>query len=197
MKVYISYFYQIRNFDKYIIPLSTAMFDPKWYHDNQESTHLFWDKNGVINGLRCYQLIFNHKKYNDWCGSTCAYKDKTPLCPYLNAYRRMLGMIEWSNLMEFFKSSITYVASHNKDLDNIDKYNVCLIVYETPTNPCSERRELIKWFKEQGVDLIEWDKDLDSTKMPEPIDVKGIKEEAKKHPFNVPEEGFVIKIKED
>lgn len=169
MKVYISYFYQIRNFNKYMIPLSTAMFDPGWYHNNEDSRTLFWDKNGVINGLRCYQFIFNKDKYEGWCSDECRFKLKkqesgeteTINCPYLDAYRRMLSMISWSELMEFFRNIITYVAGHNKDLDNIDKYNICLIVYEPPKSVCSERFELIKWFKEHDIELIEWNKEVE------------------------------------
>lgn len=143
-----------------MIPLSTAMFDPKWYHEGEDETHLFWDKNGVINGLRCYPFIFKREKYNDWCGSQCAYKGKTSLCPYLSAYRRMLAMNDFSSVLDFFKSTITYVANHNNDLANIDKYNICLMVYETPTAVCSERSELIKWFKNYDIDLIEWNKEV-------------------------------------
>lgn len=161
MKIYISYFYQIRNFNKYMIPVSTAMFDPKWYHEGQDKTHLFWDKNGVINGLRCYPLIFNREKYEGWCGDECKYKGKTSLCPYLNAYRRMLGMRDLSELTAFFLSVISYVANHNNDLDNANKYDICLMVYETPTAVCSERSELIKWFKNYDIDLIEWNKDVE------------------------------------
>ena len=52
MKVYTSYFYKIRFFKPNMIPISTAIWDPKWYHQNQGSDHWFIDKNGVINGLR-------------------------------------------------------------------------------------------------------------------------------------------------
>lgn len=168
MKIYISYFYQIRNFNKYMIPLSTAMFDPKWYHEGMENSHLFWDKNGVINGLRCYQFIFNPKDYRGWCGEDCKIRLKRALptqneyvedCTYLKLYRKMLDNIIWSELIQFFESVIVYVASHNKDMANIDKYNICLMVHEATDAVCSERSELIKWFKTQGVDLIEWNKE--------------------------------------
>ena len=52
MKIYTSYFYKIRFFKPNMIPISTAMWDPKWYHANQKQDHWFVDKNGVINGLR-------------------------------------------------------------------------------------------------------------------------------------------------
>ena len=33
MKIRLSYFYQIRFFKKNMIPMSTALSDPEWYHD--------------------------------------------------------------------------------------------------------------------------------------------------------------------
>lgn len=36
MKILTSYFYQIRNFKPYQIPLSTAISDPAWYHPKME-----------------------------------------------------------------------------------------------------------------------------------------------------------------
>ena len=143
-----------------MIPVSTAMFDPKWYHDNDFDGRLFWDKNGVINGLRCYQLIFNSKDYQNWCSDTCEYRG-TGGCPYLTAYKKMLGMVSWSDLLDFFKQVITYVVNHNCDWGNVDKYNICLIVYETPSAVCSERTVLKEWVKENGYDLVEWQKGED------------------------------------
>ena len=42
-----SYFYQIRNFKPNMIPLSTALWDPKWFHKNKGHSFQFKDKNGV------------------------------------------------------------------------------------------------------------------------------------------------------
>ena len=50
MKLAISYFYQIRFFKPYMIPVSTAHWDPAWYHDWAGAAHVFVDKRGVING---------------------------------------------------------------------------------------------------------------------------------------------------
>ena len=46
MKLAISYFYQIRNFKPNMIPVSTARWDPKWYHDGKGAEYNFIDKNG-------------------------------------------------------------------------------------------------------------------------------------------------------
>ena len=52
MKVATSYFYQIRFFKPNMIPVSTAMWDPKWFHNFKNQYHVFKDRNGVYNGLR-------------------------------------------------------------------------------------------------------------------------------------------------
>ena len=36
MEFYTSYFYKIRFMKPYMIPLSTAVFNPKWYFQNQK-----------------------------------------------------------------------------------------------------------------------------------------------------------------
>ncbi len=56
MKLYTSYFYQVRFFRPNMVPLSTAIWDPKWYHDGKDHAYTFIDKNGVINGIRCEAL---------------------------------------------------------------------------------------------------------------------------------------------
>lgn len=33
MKLALSYFYQIRFFKRYMLPVSTTCLDPDWYHD--------------------------------------------------------------------------------------------------------------------------------------------------------------------
>ena len=52
MKVLITYFYNIRFLKQNQIPVSTAMWDPKWYHDFKDKDYIFKDKNGVYNGDR-------------------------------------------------------------------------------------------------------------------------------------------------
>ena len=50
MKLRLSYFYQIRNFKPNMIPMSTALSDPAWYHDFKDKDYIFArlsDKNVV------------------------------------------------------------------------------------------------------------------------------------------------------
>ena len=57
MKIRISYFYQIRNFKPNMIPMSTAISDPSWFHDWKDSSYIFTDKRGILNGLRLKPII--------------------------------------------------------------------------------------------------------------------------------------------
>ena len=52
-----SYFYQVRYFNANILPFSTALSDPKWFHEDKSNNHIFLDIHGVVNGLRCEPII--------------------------------------------------------------------------------------------------------------------------------------------
>ena len=40
MKFYISYFYQIRNFSPNMIPISTTVSDPDWFHKGEDGIYV-------------------------------------------------------------------------------------------------------------------------------------------------------------
>ena len=53
MQIIVSYFYHVRHFKPYMIPFSTAVWDPAWYHNfKRDHNYTYVDKNGVLNGLR-------------------------------------------------------------------------------------------------------------------------------------------------
>lgn len=142
-KVYTSYFYQIRNFKPNMVPLSTAVWDPKWYHDNTGDKHYeFIDKNGVVNGKR-FELFVPDFSCNGLCRGTdnCLTKDPTT-CDFLKMYRRQLLMLDIHAILNM--------------LDKLTK-DVCddpipvLIVYETPAKLCSERGVIQSYLNEHGV----------------------------------------------
>lgn len=58
MKIRTSYFYQIRNFTRNMIPISTAVWDPTWYHNfTNDYNYIFKDKRNILNGLRLESII--------------------------------------------------------------------------------------------------------------------------------------------
>ncbi len=76
LEIATSYFYQIRFFKPSMIPVSTAVFDPKWYHNFKGQDHVFIDKRGVVNGLRIKSLMPDYTCNNLCRGfETCPTKD--------------------------------------------------------------------------------------------------------------------------
>lgn len=150
MKYALSYFYQIRNFKPNMIPVSTAMWDPKWYHDWMGPEYTFVDKRGIVNGLRCEEL-HGDESCEGLCGPDCT--DHRPeCCEFLKNYRKHLDSLDWSAIE---KRAQIAAADIQSKLQFTDEPIIVFIVYETPKNPCSERVALLAYFKDNGIDCQE------------------------------------------
>lgn len=149
MKVRLSYFYQIRNFKKNMIPMSTAMSDPDWYHDWQGNDYTFTDRRGILNGLRLRPIIEQGKTVE--CGCPCQDKDYSG-CKFLRTYAAALENIDFPKMMKGISDFCDMYAKQ----ENLKEEPIAvLIVYEAPNNPCSERAALINYFNNHGVDCKE------------------------------------------
>ena len=133
MKIFTSYFYQIRNFKPNMIPVSTAMWDPKWYQP-PEGQEYYIDKRGIVCGLRYEPLIV--QKYGT-CGCPCEERVGAAACPTMLEYKDLLYSLV--NKEETLKAFEYCLNKFNAD-------TIVLIVYETPDNPCSERLALQEFF---------------------------------------------------
>ena len=159
MKIYTSYFYQIRFFKPHQIPISTALWDPKWFHEFKGQDHIWKDKNGVWNGIRLE--ILNP-------GSCCITqppecvacieekRKRTPeSCKFIKEYREGLSRISFQNLMEI----LTRTAEYVQHLEGFtDEPEIMLIVHEAPNNQCSERTPIQELFRDHGYNVIEWER---------------------------------------
>lgn len=152
-KIYISYFYQIRNFNRSMIPISTAVWDPKWYHNFQSQSHLFKDKNGVYNGIR-NPLLMPGKSCEGLCNGRCAIKHPES-CEFIKAYREQLDEINFADFITDLEDLITQYKLAEPDIE--DPIPV-LIVHEAPDNPCSERVPLIEWLRSHHIECEEFQK---------------------------------------
>ena len=156
MQFYVSYFYQIRFFKPNMIPISTALWDPKWYHQNKGQDFIYQDKNGVYNGLR--QPIFAP---GPLCEHACrgienCNSGDPNLCDFLRLYRLQLNLLDFDkDVLDYFTRLTTYL----EEVKNISNPIFVLIVHEAPSNPCSERRVLQEYFAAHGIELNEWQKE--------------------------------------
>jgi len=136
-----SYFYQIRNFTPNIIPVSTALSDPVWYRPPNNKEY-FFDKNGVINGLRYEPLIVQRMGH-----CICPCEDKEIVqgnCPTMIEYRQLLEtFVDKEKTLKAFEYCCN---KFKKELNLKEEPIICLLVYEAPTNPCSERLALQEFF---------------------------------------------------
>lgn len=138
MRFLISYFYQIRFFTPNMIPISTAVFDPKWYKGELRK-----DGRGVWIGFNDSRL---HPSLDCEC-PTCTHKD-TSRCHFITDYYNAISKVNFQELLDSYESLA-------RALGVIDPI-IVLLVHEVPTNPCSERSSLIKLFKEHGIELEEF-----------------------------------------
>ena len=144
MKVYTSYWAQVRNFPTNLVGLNTTVWPPKY-------RPLGTDARGVT-VLNCKPLV---------PGKDCEYlcrgpqicgemnPERTPYnCPFLQTYRKQLDKI---NFNEFY----TYMEQLSKKYNNAD---FAFIVFEVPTCMCSERGPIQEWFRDNGIEIEEWRK---------------------------------------
>lgn len=144
MKIYTSYWAQVRNFPPTLVGLNTTFWPPKW-------RPLGEDKRGVW-VVDCPPLKPG-KECEGLCNGKCDPKHPED-CAFLKAYRKQLDLYGADKFMESLKKlSNKFNASEESDL-----YNFALIVFETPNNPCSERVVLQEWLRENRIEVEEWKK---------------------------------------
>lgn len=153
LKIEISYFYQIRNFTKNRIPISTAKWDPKWYHDfTYDYNYVFKDKRGVYNGIRTDAFLLPD---NYEC--ICPCDEKKPWeCSFLKDYLEHLRSLDFQDIYDNLERIAKKVALAEAADENFGEPIIVLMVYETPTNQCSERGALKAWFAENGIEVNEY-----------------------------------------
>ena len=143
MKIYISYFYQVRFFTRNMLPVSTAMWDPKWYFK-----HI--DANGIVNGLRAEMFVMpqNYIKNLEELGQMCR-KDcplKVP-CLFMKDYRKYLDTLDFNQVYQYLENILAKYSYAD---------TIVLMVHEKDTIPCAERPVIQEWFKDHGIELKEW-----------------------------------------
>lgn len=151
--ILITYFYQVRNLTHNQIPLSTAMFDPKWYHDNKGNRHKYVDKRGVINGLRCEPLVPN-ETLKDLCrgregqGTVC--QGNPTNCSFLTGYRGQLQRLNIESLRRWWSELSQRIEKVTGTPQ--ESLQPVLLVHEKPDNPCSERTIIREWLNKEGIE---------------------------------------------
>lgn len=151
MKYYISYFYNIRHFPKEILPLSTAHFDPKWFHPASNPKGYFKDKRGIWNGFRVPALSPG-PSCDGQCSGPNGCKQEPGSCDFLKNYRKQLSEIDFPKFIQNVQDLIHRFEGY----EHVKDASPCFLVYEKPDNPCSERQAIVELFEKNGYSLEEW-----------------------------------------
>lgn len=135
-----------------MLPLSTAVWDPKWFHQSRGLTYRFLDKNNVMNGLRADPFVPNIS-----CRGKCRglkfCTTKNPLtCDFLKCYYSQLKNLPINLITQKLES----LGERLRSINNFAGDPIFVfIVHEAVENPCSERRVIQRYFCENGIPCTE------------------------------------------
>ena len=114
MRILVSYFYHVRHFKPYMIPFSTAVWDPSWYHNfNKCHNYTYLDKNGVLNGLRM-PLLKPGQKCKGLCSGQelCKTLFGKPIpdeCLFLKEYKAQLERLDFESVKATLEGQARFV----------------------------------------------------------------------------------------
>jgi len=144
MKLYTSYWAQVRNFPKNLVGLNTTIWPPRWRPLGKDNRGvLVVDCPPLKPGPTCENL----------CRGNCNPKQPDK-CAFLQMYYAQLKRI---NIKDFLTrlSNLKKKIELGEQLNDID---FAFIVFETPTNPCSERIMIQNWLRDWNLEVKEWTK---------------------------------------
>lgn len=154
-KITTSYFYHVRHLRFTEIPISTACYDPKWFHNNSPYNDIFIDKRGVINGIRM-ECMHPDKSCASLCrGKDCIYAPnfRPDICSFLKEYRKQIFSLNINAIIENLRDINDMIFDSAYDIGKITEF--VFLVHETPANPCSERTVIQDFFNSHGIECHE------------------------------------------
>lgn len=145
MKLYTSYWAQVRNFPRNLVGLNTTVWPPRWRPLGQ-------DKRGIW-VIDCPPLKPG-KQCEGLCNGKCNPKHPKD-CAFLQTYKKQLN----NELTPNFFIILNNLAKKIKAKEHLDDIDFAFIVFEKYDNPCSERWPIQEWFKEHNMEIQEWQLD--------------------------------------
>ena len=141
MQYYITYFQNVRYLTEEYIPIDTSMWAPKWLDPSNGKRQYINDKNVLI-GIKEESFLMSE---NELPEEMCSGKP----CPYMKI-----------DFHGYLIPELNRIADEVKKITNYKgEPKIILLVHEKPDNLCSERLGLIKLFAQNGIKLIEYNKE--------------------------------------
>ena len=138
MKLYISYFGQMRNFTDNMLPISTVKWDQAWFKGMERIDELVMP-DSYVRDLETTDTM---------CRKNCPLQAP---CGFMRKYKEYLDTLDFDKILtKLFLLSLKYPLTDT----------IVLMVYEKSDVPCAERPVLQEWFAEHGIKLVEWTKPI-------------------------------------
>ena len=143
MKLYTSYYYQLRNFPPNLIALNTTVWPPKYVKIGSKDARnvILIDCPPLKPGVECEGL----------CRGACNPKHPNN-CEFLKVYYEQLKRIDFKEFMAHLEK----IGKNVEEKENLTDIDFAFIVFESPRNPCSERYPIQQWVRDNGVEIEEW-----------------------------------------
>ena len=145
MNWYITYFYNTRYMKANQLPVSTAMWPPKFFAKSSKTSDIHFNDNHVMFGITAKELVPQEQ-----CECPCEKKDYNNCC-FLKEYYAQLSKLDFDEVILSWNDFVEKLSN----LTRISIDEVVLLVYEKPENLCSERVALKKLFEKNGMKLNE------------------------------------------
>ena len=145
LKFYTSYWYNVRFFPKTLIGLNTTVWPPKYRPLGQDERGIWViDCPPMKPGKKCEGL----------CNGSCSPKHPQD-CAFLKTYKQQLD----EEITPNFFNKLNELAAAIKKGEHLDYVDFAFIVFEAPSNKCSERIAIHQWFYEHNINIEEWKND--------------------------------------
>lgn len=135
-----------------MIPVSTAKWDPRWFHAfTGDYGYIFKDKRGIYNGIRA-EIFLMPDDYICECGPDCL-NHNPQTCNFLKDYKNHLDTLDFNYVYQ----ELERIGNKVRELEGFaEEPIIVLMVYEAPYNACSERKPIQEWFNKHNYILNEW-----------------------------------------
>ena len=144
MKIYTSYWAQVRNFPKNLVGLNTTFWPPKWRPLGEDKNNVWViDCPPLEPGSECAGL----------CNGCCDPPHPQD-CAFLKTYREQLEHID----IDAFMAQLEALKAQIEQGEGLENVEFALIVFEAPNKPCSERWMLQDWLRAHDIEVEEWKK---------------------------------------
>ena len=151
MKYAVATFAQAKDLTPNMVPVSTAVTDPSWFHNFRDADHITTDDNGILCGFRAEKMTpapHDHATCGkgQFEGKGCTHDPAT--CAYLREYREQLDSLD-------AEATLKSIENRIKDTGKTDFDTIVFLYLSSASHACSEGSVICAWLNGLGIECEE------------------------------------------